>query len=356
MDGAQEMLKLKGLLFLGCLWSIVGNSLGSTEQKATPFSRYVVSQGKALEVAGEGVTLAILLQALAQVKPFDFVLSPAHNKVLSIHLHQVSWEKAIHDVVSAAGLQGVWRAGVLSVVDQALGDSVLIEQVHIKAYITSIDEDYFREMGFKLLSGNRDNQPNEAPHHSMSLLKPVLWTGLKYIDGYRLGTELTAMEGEGRGRVLSSPELVTTSGRQAFVETGDEIPLWMPDETSEGKGSVIYKKAVLRLSVTPQVVGDKVLMKLHIVQDKLAPASIKGHFVIHTRQIDTAVRVKNRATVALGGIYETDKGRQRQCIPGINHLPWIGKLFCSQAAKASKHQLMVFLTPTILGHDPNTLD
>jgi type IV pilus assembly protein PilQ len=224
----------------------------------------------------------------------------------------------------------------------------LVPQVHIKAYITSIDEEYFHEMGIKLLSESTADQARSAQTGRQSLLRSVLWSGLKMVDSRRLGAELSAMESEGKGQVLSSPELVTLQGRQAFVETGDEIPITMQNALSEGSDNVIYKKAVLRLSVTPHVMGDEVMMAVHIVQDKQAPAALNGRPIIHTRQVDTVVRVKNQATVVLGGIYEMHAGKHRQCFPGLHHLPLIGRLFCRHENNASKHQLMVFMTPTIL--------
>src|SRR6202035_3117294 len=114
--------------------------------------------------------------------------------------------------------------------------------------------------------------------------------------------------------------------------------------------NVIFKKAVLRLQVTPEIQPNQHNILLHLIinQDQVSDLTINGAPAISTQQLKTQVEVKNKNTLVLGGIMQEDKNGQQQGIPFLSHLPFIGALFRVQKQSQERRQLVVFVTPVIL--------
>lgn len=162
-----------------------------------------------------------------------------------------------------------------------------------------------------------------------------------------LDLELSAMENEGTGQIISSPRLITADKHTAIIEAGEEIPY--QQETSSGATSVSFKKAVLSLNVTPQVTPDgKVILLLRVNQDKPSIRQVLGVPAIETRQIETQVLVDNGQTVVLGGIYEQAKNNEIQRVPFLGSLPIIGALFRHNQNLDEKKELLIFVTPHVI--------
>jgi type IV pilus assembly protein PilQ len=162
----------------------------------------------------------------------------------------------------------------------------------------------------------------------------------------RLGTasllslELSALEAEGRGKIISSPRLITANQMKASIQQGQEqvIPL--------GFGKSETKKAVLGLDVTPQITpDDRVIMDVNITKDNFVDA---GSSRMNTKQIQTQVLLDNGETVVIGGIYEQDELRSAAQIPFFGDLPLLGYLFKNKSVRDNKTELLIFLTPRIL--------
>jgi type IV pilus assembly protein PilQ len=163
-----------------------------------------------------------------------------------------------------------------------------------------------------------------------------------------LDLELSALESEGRGELISSPRLITANQQAAHIEKGEEIPY--EESTSSGATSVVFKKAVLSLDVTPQITPDnKIIMNIKVNQDK--PSStleVKGVPGIDTREIQTQVLVDNGQTLVLGGIFEQDKSKQVKRVPFLGSLPLIGYAFSSEQEISNRSELLIFITPKIV--------
>jgi type IV pilus assembly protein PilQ len=169
-------------------------------------------------------------------------------------------------------------------------------------------------------------------------------------DDYLVDLELSALQAEGRGEVISSPRVITANQKEAEIKQGVEIPY--QESASSGATTTQFKEAVLSLTVTPQITpDDRIIMDLLVTKDSVGEvvASTTG-FVpsIDTRSVQTQVLVNNGQTVVLGGIYETEQGESYTKVPYLGDIPFIGNLFKSTRIISNKSELLIFVTPKIL--------
>ena len=163
--------------------------------------------------------------------------------------------------------------------------------------------------------------------------------------------ELSALQSEGKGEVISSPRVITANGKQASIEQGVEIPY--QNSTSSGATAVQFKKAVLSLNVTPQITPDnRVIMDLAVNNDSRGQDINTGTGgtapSIDTRKVNTQVLVDNGQTVVLGGIYEQTNNDLVTKVPLLGDVPILGALFRTKTRIANKTELLIFITPKIL--------
>jgi type IV pilus assembly protein PilQ len=220
-----------------------------------------------------------------------------------------------------------------------------VQQVMIEARLASVDSDYERNLGILFTT----QHPTETVSHTEGMLSPTHYGLLvaKLADGSLLDVQLSAMENTGHGEVISTPRLFTANQQTAAIESGDEIPY--QQESSSGGTVVVFKKAVLSLKVTPQILPDeKVLLQLHINQDKPSKLLVHGVPAISTRQISTNVLVKDGQTIVLGGIYESSQERANQSIPFLGKIPLLGLLFQQNDTIENKRELLIFVTPRVM--------
>jgi len=168
---------------------------------------------------------------------------------------------------------------------------------------------------------------------------------------YIVDLELTALQAEGRGEIVSTPRIITANQKEARIEQGVEIPY--QEAASSGATVTQFKKAVLSLTVTPQITPDNnIIMDLVVNKDSVGEltASATGGFVpsIDTRSIETQVLVRDGQTVVLGGIYETERRDTINKVPFLGDIPGIGALFRSKSTVSNKEELLIFVTPRIL--------
>jgi type IV pilus assembly protein PilQ len=171
-------------------------------------------------------------------------------------------------------------------------------------------------------------------------------------NDYLLDLELSALEAEGRGEVISSPRVITASQREAVISQGNEIPFTVAQvdpQTGAVTRSVQFKPVVLELKVTPTISPDqRVFMNLQVKQDSVASFAVDGQPAINTRNINTAVLVDNGQTVVLGGILERESREGKTQVPVLGDLPGVGTLFRNKARRDEREELLIFVTPKIL--------
>jgi type IV pilus assembly protein PilQ len=168
---------------------------------------------------------------------------------------------------------------------------------------------------------------------------------------YLVDLELTALQSEGRGEIISTPRVITANQKEASIEQGVEIPY--QESASSGATTTQFKKAVLSLTVTPQITpDDNIIMDLRVSKDNVGDlvASATGGFVpsIDTRAVETQVLVNDGQTVVLGGIYETERRDTVNKVPFLGDIPGVGVLFRSKQNVSNKAELLIFVTPRIL--------
>lgn len=168
--------------------------------------------------------------------------------------------------------------------------------------------------------------------------------------GTLLELELSAMQSEGKGEVISSPRVITANQHEAYIEQGVEIPY--VEASSSGATSISFRKAVLGLTVKPQITpDDRIVMDLNVSKDTVGEIFGAGNAAvpsIDTREVSTQVLVDNGETVVLGGIYEQTLLNTRDSVPFFGNLPLIGKLFQRTRKTDDKSELLVFVTPKII--------
>jgi type IV pilus assembly protein PilQ len=161
-----------------------------------------------------------------------------------------------------------------------------------------------------------------------------------------LNLEITALESDGKGKVISSPRVVTANQVEALIEQGTEIPY--QQATSSGATSVTFRKAVLALRVKPQITPDgNVIMDVDVNKDAVGVVTLNGPS-IDTKHVKTSVLVENGGTVVIGGIYTQEDRNQVNKIPFFGDLPAVGPLFRNYYRQDDKTELLVFLTPRII--------
>lgn len=169
---------------------------------------------------------------------------------------------------------------------------------------------------------------------------------LTLFDGTNLlQLELSALEQEGQGKIISSPRIITANQQKAMIEQGQERSF------SLGSGQSKIQTAVLSLEVTPQITPDRrIILDVVVTKDNFADVAAG---LINKKRVETNVLLDNGQTVAIGGIYEQDKGDQTTQIPLLGRLPMLGWAFKNKASSDSKTELLVFLTPRILSDNLN---
>jgi type IV pilus assembly protein PilQ len=183
------------------------------------------------------------------------------------------------------------------------------------------------------------NLPANNPAGSIGLALGKLGSNL-------LQLELNAMQAEGKGEVISSPRVLTSNQKEAYIESGVEIPY--QEASSSGATSVSFKKAVLGLTVTPQITpDDHIIMDLAVHKDSVGEQFL-GVPSIDTRQVNTQVLVDNGETLVLGGIYERTQLDEVDKVPFFGDLPGVGWLFKTTRKTDDKAELLVFVTPKIV--------
>jgi type IV pilus assembly protein PilQ len=161
-----------------------------------------------------------------------------------------------------------------------------------------------------------------------------------------LNLELSALEAEGKGNVVSSPRVITADQQKARIEQGEEIPY--QQATSSGATSVAFKKASLRLEVTPQITPEgNVILDVEVNKDSRGNLTAAGP-AINTKQVKTQVLVENGGTVVIGGIFQQEERNQINKVPLLGDIPFLGYLFQNRVRSINKTELLVFITPKIV--------
>ena len=197
---------------------------------------------------------------------------------------------------------------------------------------------------FPVTLGNLSDRLNV----NLPVLSPAGRIGLSILGSdYLVDLELSAMQSEGRGEIVSSPRVITANRKEATIKQGTQIGFIRPGGVG-AVSTIEFKDALLGLKVTPQITPDNhIIMDLVVTKDSVGEI-FNGIPSIDKKEINTQVLVDNGETVVLGGVYETTRSRQVDGVPFLSELPWIGALFRKNANVDDKVELLIFVTPKIL--------
>lgn len=161
-----------------------------------------------------------------------------------------------------------------------------------------------------------------------------------------LNLEISALEADGKGKVVSSPRVVTADQTKALIEQGTELPYQVA--TSSGATSIAFRKANLKLEVTPQITPEgNIILTLDVNKDTVGQQTTAG-FAINTKHVQTEVLVENGGTVVIGGIFELEDTTNESRIPVLGELPYLGTLFRTRTRTLNKTEMLVFITPRMI--------
>ncbi|MCE2690305.1 MAG: type IV pilus secretin PilQ [Rubrivivax sp.] len=196
----------------------------------------------------------------------------------------------------------------------------------------------FSDPAFVSLPANTTTLGTAAATFALSLFSPSA--------NRFLNLELSALEAEGKGKVVSSPRVIVADQDTALIEQGEELPF--QNATSSGATAVSFKKANLRLEVVPQITPEgNVILDVVVNKDSVGRTTPSG-FAIDTKHAKTKVMVQNGGTVVIGGIYIQSEKNEVNKVPLLGDVPYLGHLFKNTARTVSKTELLIFITPKIV--------
>ncbi|WP_171263312.1 type IV pilus secretin PilQ family protein [Acinetobacter sp. ANC 4648] len=259
---------------------------------------------------------------------------------------------------------------------------VSVKQVMIEARIVRATTDFTKEMGVKwgilsqgitrnndLLVGGSDTTlwdlktPDDKGKYTITRPDNLnvdlgvtgagaskIAFGLISLSDFMLDLELSALQADGYGEVISTPKVLTADKQQAKVASGQEIPYQTTTNSAAGStATTSFKQALLSLDVTPSITPDgKVQMQLNITSDSRGGVAPNGEIILNKNEINTNVLVDNGETVVLGGIFEQETANKQTKVPFFGDLPYVGRLFRKDTKLENKRELLIFVTPRIV--------
>jgi type IV pilus assembly protein PilQ len=161
-----------------------------------------------------------------------------------------------------------------------------------------------------------------------------------------LNLELSALEADGKGKVVSSPRVVTTDQVKALIEQGEELPY--QTATSSGATAIQFRQATLKLEVTPQITPEgNVILDVDVNKDSVGRATSAG-LAIDKKHVKTQVLIENGGTVVIGGIFEQTDREDITKVPFLGDVPYLGNLFKARSKTSNKTELLIFITPKVV--------
>lgn len=263
---------------------------------------------------------------------------------------------------------------------------VSVKQVMIEARIVSASTDFTKEMGVKwgvlsqgitnnsnLLVGGSDTtlwnlrepeKDSDLGGYKYTIERPQnlnvdlgatsagasrIAFGLISLSDFMLDLELSAVQADGYGEVISTPRILTADKQTAKIESGTQVPYSSSTGGLNPIPKTEFKDIVLSLDVTPSITPDgKVQMALDVSKDSIAGVTPQGQFYLNKNKLNTNVLVDNGETIVLGGIFEQENLNKQTKVPFLGDLPYIGKLFRRESKTDNKRELLIFVTPRIV--------
>lgn len=243
-----------------------------------------------------------------------------------------------------------------------------VSQIMIEARLVTASTEFTKDLGVKwgfgLRSGNMvagGGGTSSSPYYSKDFpaigvntplnvdlgVTPQSSIRLGYAtSNFLISTELSALQSEGKAEIVSQPKIITTNGKAARIESGQEIPY---QTVEDGEVKIEFKEVVLSLDVTPQInPGNRIALDMKITQDSVGDILPNGEISINTNELETAIVVKDGDTIVLGGVYKDESVNKLAKTPLLGDLPVLGKMFRKTETKNKKVELLIFITPKLV--------
>jgi type IV pilus assembly protein PilQ len=286
----------------------------------------------------------------------------------SVHFNNIPWQVAFAYLLANHGLSSFHQENLIIIgtpkelqeiknyfpksLNQA--HSTKSQQVLIEARIVEADYRFARNLGVKLgyqlqesskIQGkfSSDLSTNglngfDSPIAAITMLKKGV---LPFLD-----FELSALESDGQGNIIANPRIVTANKTLATIEQGTELPY---QSSSKEGAKVQFRKANLKLEVTPTIEDQHILLDVEISKDSIGMKTEQG-FAINTKHLKSQILVEDGGTVVIGGIYLQTEREDIVKIPLLGDIPYFGRFFQHQTKLRDKTELLVFLTPSLIDH------
>ncbi|MCW3607466.1 type IV pilus secretin PilQ [Burkholderia cenocepacia] len=247
-------------------------------------------------------------------------------------------------------------AGLIDAIDRPS------RQVRIEARIVEGEQGFSRNLGARVALRAQGRPPSAEGTSFTADARNALDLAARPLGGFDAATagftlfaaplsrvldiELSALEAQGRGQIVSRPRVVTADRVKAIVEQGSELPYQA--KVGNGMSGVQFRRATLKLEVEPQITPDgRVVLDLDVTKDSVGEPTAAGP-AIHTKHVQTRVEVENGGTVAIGGIYEQLNRNDVTRVPLLGKIPILGAFFRHRAQRDQRNELVVFITPTVV--------
>ena len=354
------------LLFTGC-WLTPFGLAGATQKHATdPFHAPTLGDNSSSPEGG------LQFSTQASADPLQLSAIPLHNAEAKAVAELLKTSGALSPTGSVSTDQ---RTNTLVLRDLPVNIQTAHEliaqldkpsqQIMVEARIVLASGDYTLDLGNRLglerrsssrhliastnslLSGSRENHLDDL----LIDLPPIESGGQFGFSVGKIGSsllqfELSAMEAEGHGEVISSPRVLTTERRQARIEQGVQIPY--QQSADAGATSVAFRDASLSLTVTPTISHDgSVSLELEVTKDAVGQV-FAGVPSIDTQAVTTHMRVNDGETVILGGVREQEQHEEQRWVPWLANLPLLGRLFRHSRERSRYQELLIFVTPKVI--------
>ncbi len=353
-------------------------------------------QGNIINIAPKQELLDKDLATLGAQKQIE-ELGPLHQRTFQLRYKDVNEFRRILNISETGGSGSNDRNSLLSSRGSALIDpatntliikdnlnvikqfedliaqlDVPARQVMVEARIVEANDGFSRALGVRFGTGSNDGRWRVGgqgtnlgdfgssswgiPNVNLPLANATsAITVVKSWATGAVGLELQAMQEQNRGKIISSPRVLTQDRREATIKSGTEIPY--QESSSSGATTVSFKEAVLALTVTPQITPDgNVIMDISLNKDSVdTNCTVLGTPCISTKSLDTRAMVEDGGTIILGGIYEEENGNIVSKVPLLGDIPVVGNLFKSTSRNTEKRELLIFITPRIMGGEGSVL-
>jgi type IV pilus assembly protein PilQ len=322
---------------------------------------------KSITLKFSSIDLRQLLQLLADMRGLNLMMSDKVSGKTSINMKNAFWQTTFDSVLASKSLGSRLDKDVLWVApyeesalfhqrqkdreqQHQMGQMGELRQIMIEARIVEAERRFAQNLGAKLAY---QQQPSIQTGHHL---------GASGLNGFEPGTaaitllgkqatqalnmELSALESNGLGNIVSNPRVLAAENTQALIEQGTELPY----QSSAGQGAtkVQFRKANLRLEVKPRIQKNQmIVLDVDINKDSIGLKTEQG-FAIDTKHVKTQVLVESGGTVILGGIFQETERKDDAKVPFLGSIPLIGFLFRQESKFKDKTELLIFLTPTLV--------